>query len=509
MTCKAWQWGNMITPHPIVPPVVKIFLNNNEAPIMAFAPPVSRENFYYNGDLYVEVGALNRHKRATVEEITTLLRPDVKKSNKALANLPKDQVGHWYEAQLIHYGLPPSKDKARAKMRLLEAVNQSNLIVPRRITEMETQMKKEYAAADRKAKAQYKASQAVAGKSEPSAQGKKRKQTEVSGNINNININIGLGREFLQNLGGYNATDSHLPPKKAKTGTSKPAMTKAREVGIKQQLPQAPKTPKRQLARSSQLTQKWLKDPTIGPGPINSEGLRYYVTPSGTLGLQDPDLWHQSKIKKEANEQKSPEEKKPTARKEKVKKEFGAETEPKGKKEPKVKQDPDVKPSSQKKNKQNMDRSCIQNSPSLGLINGAYDISCPTVESEWSCTDLTLTLSLDGTTVWGAYDFGMFSGIMFLSNRPWQASGEPLPFTWRGRENGEGQMSFGPSCQGEIFFLGNGEIGGWIGVYGRCDFQGVRVAEAGTAVRSAGSMRAEWEGYNERAYEEERTGRWG
>ena len=199
MTCNRYDQkaGNMITPHPIIPRVVKIFLNNKETPIMAFTPPVSRENFYYNGDLYVEVGALNRHKRATVGEITTLLRPDVKKSNKALANLPKDQVGHWYEAQLIHYGLPPSKDKARAKMRLLEAVNQSNLIVPPRITEMETQMKKEYAAAERKAKAQYKASQAVASKSEPSAQGKKRKQTEVSGNLNNININLCLRREFL------------------------------------------------------------------------------------------------------------------------------------------------------------------------------------------------------------------------------------------------------------------------------------------------------------------------
>jgi len=32
-------------------------------------------------------------------------------------------VGHWYEAQLRHYGLPPTKDKNAAKVRLLGALN--------------------------------------------------------------------------------------------------------------------------------------------------------------------------------------------------------------------------------------------------------------------------------------------------------------------------------------------------------------------------------------------------
>ena len=126
---------------------------------MSFAPPVSRGNLHYNGDLYVEVGTLNRHKRATVDEITTILRPDLKKkSTKSSIDAPKDHVGHWYEAQLIHYGLPPSKDKARAKMRLLEALNSSRLVVPPNMAQMEAEMKREYATAERKAKAQYKAS---------------------------------------------------------------------------------------------------------------------------------------------------------------------------------------------------------------------------------------------------------------------------------------------------------------------------------------------------------------
>ena len=147
---------------------------------MTFAPPVSRDNFYYNGNLYVEVGNLNRHNRATPEEISAILRPDLKKNKKASNDPPKDQVGRWYEAQLIHYGLPPSKDKARAKMRLLEALNTNKLTVPPNITVMEAQMKKEYAAAERKAKAQHKASMTSGKNNDFAPVSKKRKQSEVS-----------------------------------------------------------------------------------------------------------------------------------------------------------------------------------------------------------------------------------------------------------------------------------------------------------------------------------------
>ena len=60
---------------------------------MSFAAPSTSGNFLYNGDLHVDVGNFNRHKRATPTEISALLRPDLK---KAKAGPPvKDQVGHW------------------------------------------------------------------------------------------------------------------------------------------------------------------------------------------------------------------------------------------------------------------------------------------------------------------------------------------------------------------------------------------------------------------------------
>lgn len=490
---------------------------------MTFAPPVSRGDFHYNGNLYVEVGNLNRHERATVEDITATLRPDLKKPKKASVDPLKDQVGHWYEAQLIHYGLPPSKDKARAKMRLLEALNQSKLVVPSNIVKMEAEMKKEYATAERKAKAQYKASMTHTMKSEPSVVGKKRKQSEPSGNMNNINVNISFGNNFQGWPGAPNATDHQSPAKKAKTTPSKPTKKKPEETAssklpkknikpeIQQPSPQAPPRP-RQTAKCPRLTEAWLKDPSLGPGPIDpATGLHIphpFTMIQGTTGKKPTAAKREPAIKKPSPVKPEPKVKKETP----VKKEPGTQKETKPtKKEAKVKNEPSAaKPSSKIKREPTTDNP----PPPLGLINGIYSLSCPTVSQEWPSfhpddDDLTLTLSLSGTTVWGAYDLGMFSGIIFLPNRPYQASPTtPLPFTYRGRENSEGQMSFGHGCDGEMTFLGNGRIEGWIGVYGKCRFEGVRRAEAGTAVRSAGSMRGEWEGYNQEAYDEENSARW-
>ncbi|KAL9033091.1 MAG: hypothetical protein Q9214_007674, partial [Letrouitia sp. 1 TL-2023] len=122
-------------------------------------------------------GGVNRHKRASLPELTAILRPDLKKSKPAAAAQPKDQVGHWYEAQLLHYGLPPSKDKARAKLRPLEALNKGQLAVPSEITRLEASLKKEYAAADQKAKAEYKAQMDAS--FDPATTGRKRKASET------------------------------------------------------------------------------------------------------------------------------------------------------------------------------------------------------------------------------------------------------------------------------------------------------------------------------------------
>ena len=445
---------------------------------MTFAPPVQRGNFFCSGDdLFVDVGNLNRHKRATTQEITTLLRPDLKKTK---TNPPvrdnKDQVAHWYEAQLIHYGLPPSKDKARAKMRLLEALNNSKLKVPSDITRMESEMKKEFATAERKAKAQYKASMTSPGLNEPPSISKKRKQSDSACNPSNIQSNRTPAKKMKAQI-----AESATPKMKTGSGISDattPYKTK-------------------QTAKSSILTKRWNDSIAAGLPPPGPPPVGWHITPSGGLardGEESPE-----KTKNPAKAETKP-EKKPAVKKEPATRKPDVKKEPTPKKKTNAKLEPF--PTSP---------SYLSPPPSLGLLNGIYDISCLEVSSEWPSygRDLTLTLTLDTPALWGAYDFGMFSGVLLLPNRPLSASAEnALPLTWRGRENGEGEMSFGERCTGEIKFLGGGRIEGWMSVYGQLEFTGMRRTGPGAPVRTARSMRAEWEGYNDAAYEEERVGRW-
>ena len=124
--------------------------------------------------------------------------------------------------------------------------------------------------------------------------------------------------------------------------------------------------------------------------------------------------------------------------------------------------------------------------------------------------DFSLILCLDGNAVWGAYDFGMHSGIIHLPTRPWDSSYSPVPFSWRGRENSEGQTSFDSSNHGWIQFLGNGRIQGMINCYREASFTGERISGGETRTpRDARSMKAEWAEYNYEEYERENRARWG
>lgn len=63
--------------------------------------------------------------------------------------------------------------------------------------------------------------------------------------------------------------------------------------------------------------------------------------------------------------------------------------------------------------------------------------------------------------------------------------------------------------KGWVRFLGNGRIDGVIEVYGKARLSGVRVSgEQTRSERDAASMRAEWEGYSQEAYEHARVARW-
>lgn len=65
-----------------------------------------------------------------------------------------DPPGHWYEAQLLHYGISSCKVKPTAKIRLFDALNDGNgnLTVPKEITDIEILLRKQWRRADRRCK---------------------------------------------------------------------------------------------------------------------------------------------------------------------------------------------------------------------------------------------------------------------------------------------------------------------------------------------------------------------
>ncbi|KAK0312160.1 hypothetical protein LTR01_003074 [Friedmanniomyces endolithicus] len=158
------------------------------------APSVTRGEFVYRDTLFVDVGGEGkRHPRAAETELKTLLSGKTQQ---------KDQVAHWYEAQLIHYGLQRSKDKNTAKVRLQQA------------------MKKDYAAAVRKAK------KADAGKvvddTSPTPT-KKRKMDDVvaeSSKRSKISLNFGGIAIDIEH-------DGHGQAKATNVKNTKPAVAKA------------------------------------------------------------------------------------------------------------------------------------------------------------------------------------------------------------------------------------------------------------------------------------------
>lgn len=81
----------------------------------------------------------------------------------------------------------------------------------------------------------------------------------------------------------------------------------------------------------------------------------------------------------------------------------------------------------------------------VGLINGEYEIRSEDLD-QWPDLypeeDFNLILCLAGDSVWGAYDFGMFCGIIYLPERPYRASYDRIPLQWRGRGEGRDADEF-------------------------------------------------------------------
>ncbi|KAJ8117114.1 hypothetical protein ONZ43_g4286 [Nemania bipapillata] len=427
---------------------------------MSLDPAVKRDGFaFLGGFFYAEVSGHNRHPRATVAELKEHFKSGSDKGFPA----------HWFEAQLIHYGLQPSKTKSVARMRLFDAVNSGKLVVPLHTQKLEKELKKEWTKKEREAK---KAMDTKASTSTAPPPGNKKRKADAS----NVDMTINVGGINIS-VSANNASASSSATKKAKTS----ATTDAK--------PTTPATPaKKQTARRGGISQ--------GPsrGSTSTAG-RVTTTPARGLPMarRSGASVARGRIPTSSGRGRNDDFDEPPPPYREYDHDSYDNNDSRGSYYSRDSRDSrDAYGDSDGYDNTSPSRSLGP----LGLLNGRYNIVSEKVYDTCDCDDLDLVLTLSKSELWGKFDLGIVRGIMHFSERPWQSSYDRLPFDWCG-EDMDGTIRSGNENCGWIKFLGDGRIEGEISYMG-LDFSGERIS--GQSTRSevdAQSMWREWDGYCE------------
>jgi len=150
-------------------------------------------------------------------------------------------------------------------------------------------------------------------------------------------------------------------------------------------------------------------------------------------------------------------------------------------------------------------------------IRGEYAINAPYLAEEWpdsSSGDLELSLSPSpgtGKHLWGNFNFGIVTGSIRGGAPPKSVRGT-VAFEWRGHEQGEGQMEYGPENKGTLTFLGDGKLRGTMegGPMEQFTFTGVQKPQKSVNwPKRVKEWKEEWRGINDRSYGAAEVGRWG
>ncbi|KAK2125631.1 hypothetical protein NOF04DRAFT_9743 [Fusarium oxysporum II5] len=431
------------------------------------APPVSEDGFAFaEGVFFAQSSGQNRHRRATATEL---------KEHFTSGN-DKDHPAHWFEAQLIHYGLPPSKTKSVARMRLFDAVNAGNLKVPANVSKLETKLKKEWTKNDREAKkgaASKPAAQVTPVKAETkktSAPGSKRKA---------------------------NDDKSNATAKKPKTVAPKAVTPKAKAPA---------KTPAKAPAKSTAKTAA--KDPETGPAPTlarkpqaarcvrggASQAAGRGASTAATEPTKQPrtkqtarrgnsSRWSTGGQSRQTARDPSPEAPRfatpQTARRSGA---FAARD------EYPLHQDYS---SDENNGSDDVDEASLA---PLGFLNGDYEVESLDVSEQWDFDP-------------DEFNLGVYEGVLLFEERPMRSSHDRVWFKWRGRED-QGPVIYGDNNEGWMEFLGDGRIEGWLG-HQSLSFQARRLPGQGTRSSiDARTLQDEWNGYSYDLYEEENRARW-
>ncbi|PTB75263.1 hypothetical protein M440DRAFT_1402803 [Trichoderma longibrachiatum ATCC 18648] len=447
---------------------------------------VSEGDFSFaNGVFFAESSGRNRHRRATHEE----LRAHFASGHE------RDYAAHWFEAQLMHYGLRPSKVKPVARMRLFDAIRGGSLSVPFHIAELEQKLKKEWTKRDRAEKNAEKA--AVSREAEASIVRKRKSEVTV-----NITVNAGSPaatasvpkriktsessaddsapaprfamKQTARRGSGWRAPSRPEPARRASPPPGSPPSSAPRPIytarrGGAWRGPSRPETARRPSPSPAQY-------PDSFPASYPAPGTKHMARRGGSFASGGRAVSSQTETGEYSDSASSFDEAPPPYE------EFS---------------DPN-------------DRFDGPSLSPLGLLNGRYDISSPHVETEWPMygSDFSLVLTIVGSSLWGRFDLGVIEGVLYIEQRPRASSYQNISFVWRGRE-AEGPISYDERAnRGSLRFLGDGRIEGHF-EYQDISFEGQRLPGQGTRSElDARTLQNEWDNYNEDEYEYENRARW-
>ncbi|KAH6603925.1 hypothetical protein Trco_007371 [Trichoderma cornu-damae] len=416
--------------------------------------PVSEGGFAFaHGIFLAEASNQNQHRRATQDELRAHFA----------SGSDKDFTAHWFEAQLIHYGLRPSKVKSVARMRLFDALRGGTLSVPRHIADLEARLKKEWIKRDRQDK---KAAKILESAEAPQAESSQKSATRKRKADVTVNVTVNA------NLSGITASTAPTTANAAK----KPKIAAPSENSSSVPARRGPTShTARRGGISSSSTRQEAAAARSSPAPVfRTKQTARRSRPFAPRGRIPSSQLQSGGYRDQADVFDEP------------------------------------PPPYRENSEEDVHHDGTANLAPLGLLNGRYDISCPFVESEWPLygSDLSLVLTLAGSSLWARFDLGIIDGVMHFEERPRRSSFDRVPFHWRGRE-AEGPIFYDDeNNEGWIRFLGDGRIEGWVEYQG-IRFEGQRIPGQGTKSEiDARTLQNEWNEYTEDEYERLNQARW-
>lgn len=405
---------------------------------MALAAPAEKGGFFYAGDvLYCEASNLNRHRRANLTELKAHFNGKDTDSNRP---------AHWYEAQLLHYGLPPSKVKGTAHKRLFDAVMKGGLTVPSHIQKIETDLKKEWTKRERETKKMVKESAAAAAAAAAAPKKSTKRKVDQVSTSTNVSVNVSFQ---VSSTGQVMLPAARPAAKKAKTATAtkatatpkglKSTMTKAATTKAIQSKATPSKAPKATMPKAAMPKAATKAAPLSKPAKPIAKGK---TTPKQTARRSRP---------------------------------FGSDTAPSFADAPPPYTEYDT---SRGSSSQAPYQHSIPTQPKLGLLNGRYTVRSRDLEDAFpdECdTDLGLIATIDGNTLWLKFDFGAAVGIMELLKPRGVFEGR-RELVWRGSATDEyGEMTpvdrQDADSENWVEFLGDGYVEGSISWDGYRSYQ--------------------------------------